>query len=278
MLDMTERFDVDIDDLDVQHISITKPRKTDDSLFGKMYQNTNDALSQLYVHLYNVEVVEHKKIKHLTKHYTILFVKIDRKTCRKFIKFDQHCINQVKANVSSWFAKALDENVIEEYYTTSVQLVNDDKDKHGGYVLKLKLQGQEEILKPGFYDLVISLKGVRFYKQRFIPEWELTTADLMERDFLNSLQSDEEESSWEAEMIEENIVPEPDIETLTMIHNDLSIRIHDFYNVISKKYEKYAEKKNVVEELLQKVKDLSVTDVMGVDALTAELDLLENAV
>jgi hypothetical protein len=144
--------------------------------------------------------------------------------------------------------------------------------------LKLKLQGQEEILKPGFYDLVICLKGVRFYKQRFIPEWELTTADLMERDFLNSLQSDEEESSWEAEMIEENIVPEPDIETLTMIHKDLSNRIHDFYDVLSKKYEKYANKKNVVEELLQKVKDLAVTDVIGVDALTAELDLLETSV
>jgi hypothetical protein len=241
-------LDIDIQTLNTKFIQINKPKKTEDSLFGKIsYDDTT-----LNLHLSNIEVVNHKKIKHLTKYYTVLFVKVKKPMCLRILELDNHCIQQVKDHISSWFSKALDENVIEEYYTSSIHL-----SKMNEYIFKLKLQGSDDIMENGKYDMVITLKGLRFYKQRFIPEWELVTIQPVENDFLNSIDTDDE--NWEDELIEENVIPEPDYEELALIKDNLERKIElkraeieGNYNRIHADLELVGDKLRNIDDLLSK--------------------------
>ena len=208
-----EAMDVDILSLELNKLLISKPRKTDDSLFGKISYDDG----QLNLHLSKVRVVKHKKIKHLTKFYTILHLGIHKSICKKMVEFDAHCIEQVQKNMDGWFAKALDENVIEEYYTSSINI-----SRNPGYTLKLKLQGDDDILPVNEnIDVVVGLKGLRFYKQRFIPEWEIVSVNSIDNDFLNSLESDSD-GYWDQD---EPVVPEPDDEQLNQIYENIRIKI-----------------------------------------------------
>lgn len=223
---MTDAIDVDIQNLNFENLTISKPKKTEDSLFGSMALDNN----RLNIHYYNVEVMKHTKIRHLTKYYTVLFLKVSKTICKKMLEFDSHCVDQVRDNISGWFAKALDENVIEEYYTNSVSIC-----KSNGFVLKLKLQGGDDILESGKYNLIVSLKGLRFYKQRFIPEWEIVGAERLEEDFLNSIVEDDDDVWKEEDTVEVESLPEPTEEEMFQIVDGLRERIsHDKNDLVSK--------------------------------------------
>lgn len=238
-------LDIDIQTLNTNFIQINKPKKTEDSLFGKVsYDDT-----VLNLHLSNIEVINHKKIKHLTKYYTVLFVKVKKPVCRRILELDNHCIQQVKDHISSWFSKALDENVIEEYYTSSIHL-----SKNNEYIFKLKLQGSDDIIENGRYDMVVTLKGLRFYKQRFIPEWELVTIQSVENDFLNSIDTDDE--NWEEELIEENVIPEPDFEELAGIRDNLVKKIQRRRDDIEENYNRVHAELEQIQDQLRRVADL----------------------
>lgn len=260
-------LDIDIQTLNTKFIQINKPKKTEDSLFGKItYDDTT-----LNLHLSNIEVINHKKIKHLTKYYTVLFVKVKKPMCLRILEFDNHCIQQVKDHISSWFSKALDENVIEEYYTSSIHL-----SKTNEYIFKLKLQGSDDIIENGKYDMVITLKGLRFYKQRFIPEWELVTIQPVENDFLNSIDTDDE--NWEDQLIEDNVIPEPDYEELALIKDNLEQQIvlkkndiEQIYNRIRAEMEETAEKLRHIDNLRSKLQNTNLSQSM-LDELNNEFE------
>jgi hypothetical protein len=259
---MNDTIDVDVMSLKLNNLEISKPKKTEDSLFGRMAYDSHN----LHLHLENVEVIKHKVVKHLSKYYTVLFLKVKKRMCKKMVEFDTQCIEQVKSNIGSWFAKALDENVIEEYYTSSVCV----SDK-AGFVVKLKLQGADDLLENGKYDIVASLKGVRFYKQRFIPEWEIISAKRLDEDFLNSIV--EEEDIWE-EHLEDDEPPEPDAEEICSIVNSLEHKlaietrtIEEQLAGLQNKLARYQELKGGLDEFCaEKVQRYSVLNTI-VDAL-----------
>lgn len=268
---MAEIVDCDVSSLELEKLLISKPKKTDDSLFGKISYDQH----QLNVHFYNSVVVKHKRIKHLTKFYTVLILKVPKKQCKAMVDFDNHCIEQVKSNIGGWFSKALDENVIEEYYTSSVILSKND-----GPLIKIKVQGCDDLLESTKYDLVISLKGLRFYKQRFIPEWEIVNLKQVEDDFINSIQSDEE-NTWEDELVEDNVVPEPDEETLNQISEAILNKLNDNINTVLHKQRRYEQKiestKQTISyfnDIINKVKN-NRFNLSILDEVSNELDELE---
>jgi protein-tyrosine phosphatase len=238
-----EMVSVELSSIDLDQISISKPKKTEDSLFG----NISCDAKQLNVRLYNTQVIQHKKVRHLSKSYTVLFLKVSKATCKHIVELDNHCIDHVKANFASWFAKSFDENIIEDYYTSSVLL-----SKTNGYVFKLKLQGDDDLLEPSKYDFVLGLKGLRFYKQRFIPEWEIVNIKPVENDFLNSIRSDSDDS-WEEDMIETESVPEPDAEEVRSITNALRARIQGRLDALTSEQAAVANKIEECVELLSKL-------------------------
>lgn len=199
--------DMDVQSIDMTHIVISRPRKTEDSLFGKIeYEGHN-----LRVFFYNAQVIKHKQIKHMSNFYTVLFLKLSRKAYKSMVEFDAHCTDQVKTNIPSWFTKGLDENVIEEYYTSSLAMSKTD-----GVLVKLKVQGAEELLEPGKYDLLMNLKGLRFYKQRFIPEWEIRGVKPIGGDFLNSIESDDD-GVWN----DDDEIPCPNSDEIVAMYDNL---------------------------------------------------------
>jgi hypothetical protein len=260
---MSDIIDTDIQSIDLKNIAIYKPRKTDDSLFGKICYNDK----QLNLHFTNLQVIKHKKIKHLTKYYTVLFLKVSKSICKSIIEFDNHCIDQVKSNIASWFSKALDENVIEEYYTSSIALSEKD-----GFYIKLKLQGTDDMLDCTKIDIVVALKGLRFYKQRFIPEWEIVNMKRIDDDFLNSIKSDEDDGEvWQDENILD--IPEPDEEELEDIYEELHNKLDDKFRIINKKYVKYASLVEEINCLLEKLKS-NKRDLGVLENISNEIDEL----
>jgi hypothetical protein len=250
---MVENFDVDITNFDtiLSGLTISKPRKTDDSLFGKITFEDKG----VNIHFNNLEVIRHKRIQHLNKFYSVLVLKVPKSMCKTFVDFDNHCINQVKKNIASWFSKALDENIIEEYYTSSVIVSKND-----GFLIKLKLYGIEDLLDTKQrYDMMVTLKGLRFYKQRFIPEWDMHFLKEIDTDFLNSLQVDDEnEDIWIDNDENDLFVPEPDIEEIKTMYNTLYEKIETKYKQVSKKNEKYQRLHLEIISLLDKLKSNSM--------------------
>jgi hypothetical protein len=264
---MSDIIETDMNSVNFKHIIISKPKKTDDSLFGKISYNDK----QLNLHFDNLQVIKHKKIKHLTKYYTVLFLKIPKSICKLMIEFDNHCIEQVKQNIAGWFTKALDENVIEEYYTSSVSL-----SEHDGFLMKLKLQGSdlEDMLDSTKLDLVVSLKGLRFYKQRFIPEWEIANLKRVDDDFLNSIKSDDEDIWQEDDIVEgEDDIPEPTEEELENIYETLYSKLDEKFHIINNKHIKYASLYEDINSLLEKLKS-NKRDLTILENISIEIDEL----
>ena len=258
----TEVIDADVQTLKLEKLTISKPRKTDDSLFGKISYDG----CQLNLHLNNVQVIKHKKIKHMSKFYTVLQLQVSRQICKKLVEFDAHCIEQVQTNTVAWFTKTLDENVIEEYYTSSVNI-----SKTSGFMFKLKLQGDDDILESNKLDIVIGLKGLRFYKQRFIPEWEIVSTTVIDSDFMNSLDSDSE-ACWEEDINNQNTFPEPDDEEFNQIFHQIRSKITDHVNRLSQDRDILSIKLEELDKLnaeLEKCKN-------SISALDRISDIVEN--
>jgi hypothetical protein len=210
-------MDINISQLETHGLAVHKPRKTDDSLLGKITYNEQD----LILYLDNVFITEHKKIKHKDSYYSILVLKANKRICKKLIEFDQQCITHVKQNVGGWFTKLLDENVIEEYYTSSVSL------DQNGFIIKLKIQSSDTILLKGKYDLKLMAKGLRFYKQRFIVEWDIAEYKQLDIDFINGFEDDISET-WELS----------DTDDITPSCDDLDEIYNNLFNILKSKSDK----------------------------------------
>jgi hypothetical protein len=207
-------MDCDIRDLHMGSLSIQKPKKHQESLFGRIVGDNGNAMSYYF---YNVQVVKHKRVSHHDGAYTVLYIKSSKEIIRKLVEFDDFCKEHVRLNASRWFAKSLDENVIDEYYMSSVLVSPSD-----GCLIKLKLRNVEDLLDVLRYDVLLSVRGLRFYKQRFVAEWELCGVKRLETDFVSSYDdgdSDEEEIFGGAAGVE---VTDEDLQAVT---TDLIVRV-----------------------------------------------------
>jgi len=219
-------MDCDIRDLHMGSLSIQKPKKHQDSLFGKFVGDDENSTSYYF---YNVHVIKHKRVSHHDGAYTVLYIKTPKDIIRKLVEFDDFCKDHVRMNASRWFAKSLDENVIDEYYMSSVVVSPSD-----GCLVKLKLRNVEELLEPMRYDVLLSIRGLRFYKQRFVAEWELCGVKRLETDFVSSYdEGDSDEDAIFGDIEGNNGVVEVNDEDLQGISADLVSRIESKIETIN---------------------------------------------
>jgi hypothetical protein len=101
--------------------------------------------------------------------------------CQKMSKYfdtlNEKIINIVRKNSNSWFNTSIDDDLIEEYYISTLQY-----DKKKGETLRLKIKNIEDIemstLTEGtMVNVVLTLKYIKFYKQKFFPEFELLSIE-----------------------------------------------------------------------------------------------------
>lgn len=194
-------MEIDIRDLDVSTLVIAKPKKQVESLFGKITHKDGKAAS---VFLYNALVVTVKEVgTDVEGGYTIAYASLPKAALTKIAEFDEYVKGHVRSNVSKWFTKSLDENVIDEYYVSSLSVLPSD-----GCVGRFKIINNGSALADARKcDLLLAIKGIRFFKQRFVAEWELRAVKRLPDDFVNSLLSDESE----AEEVDDDVLPSKDI-------------------------------------------------------------------
>ena len=192
--------EINITDLSASALTISKPKKMDNSLFAKAKYNN----AKLFVYVYNARVVSHK---FLAGHgYSTLQVKASQDVVKRFAEIDAHIVANVVANTGVWFNKGIDAGVIDEYYAPSVVVLG-----NSGTLVKIKLQSEIDQLADGCYDLLLCFKGVRFYKQRFVPEWELVAANMVEDGFFAG-----EDRASEEEEDDMDIVPREELHQIRL--------------------------------------------------------------
>ncbi len=250
-------MEVDIRDLSFSQVTISKPKKQDDSLFGKI---THGGETALKVYLYGVHSIRHKAVGE----YSVLYAKVPRKVLRALAEFDEHAKEHVRENAARWFTKSLDENVIDEYYMSSLVTLPAD-----GTVAKLKLVGdknassphQPNLLEPGRYDLLLRVKGLRFFKQRFVAEWELVAVKRLGDDLVSSF-LDDEDSSQEGELEEEGESAMPTEDDLAGISAHLQATIEARLAPLQNEVERLLKLRS---ELEQHTKSVAVLDRIAED-------------
>jgi hypothetical protein len=176
MYDTLDAYEINMKDLDVSAITISKPKKVDNSLFAKIKYKNN----KLLVYIYNANIVHHKVVHGYQ--YSIINAIVGQHLNAMFSELDAYVVDNVIENTNVWFNKGLEGGVVEEYYTPTVGIINRHSKTYG---IKINVQNGIDQLSNGCYDLLVCLTGVRFYKQRFVPEWELVAANLVEDNFLN---------------------------------------------------------------------------------------------
>jgi hypothetical protein len=182
MCDSLGAFEINMKDLNTSSVTISKPKKIDSSLFAKVKYNNN----KLFAYIYNANIVHHTFLAGYQ--YSIVHAMVAKDVTAKFVELDAHIMGNVINNAQVWFNKGLEAGVIEEYYTPTVGLVN-----KVGPGIKIRVQSGIDQLAKGCYDLLLHFKGIRFYKQRFVPEWELVAANMLEDNFLNQEIVDDED-------------------------------------------------------------------------------------
>lgn len=234
---------MDILDISVTSININKPRKQQESLFGKIFYQESEPL---YAYFYNVRFLKQKHVRHHEGSYQIFYVKGNSSQTQKLAELDEFCKEHVKDNAARWFSKGLDENIIDEYYTSSLILSPAD-----GLVMKLKVTGTLETFDDGRYDLLLRMKGLRFYKQRFIPEWELSAAKHVQGNFLDTLidDSDNPYDDTEVEVVGED---------MHAICNELLHKIKDKLKIINSQIEQSLAEKQRLENGVKNLEDASI--------------------
>lgn len=250
-------MDTDIRDLHTGSLTIQKPKKHQESLFGKIVSGEDNNISLFF---YNVRIVKHKRVSHHDGAYTVLYLKVSKDILRKIIEFDDFCKEHVRMNATRWFSKSLDENVIDEYYMSSIVMSPID-----GCLVKLKLKNADELLKLMRYDVLLGIRGLRFYKQRFVAEWEICSVKLLENDFVGSFADDEDQYSCDGVDVA--------TEDLEAVANDLLSRIVAEMRLIENKIKPMEEKLQNLDALHKQLSNPCVLKtVTMLDNIAEELE------
>lgn len=143
--------------------------------------------------------------------------------CKKMSQYmdelNERIMDIVRENSGSWFNSTIDDELIEEYYISTLQY-----DKKRGETLRLKVKNIDEIetdIVQTSCSIELVLKYLKFYKQKFFPEFEvitLTPSSTQDALFCSDSEHDEKDSNFDDDDDEE--VPKPTYEEVQTIKND----------------------------------------------------------
>jgi flagellar biosynthesis/type III secretory pathway chaperone len=89
---------------------------------------------------------------------------------------NQNILNIVKSNCSSWFNTNMSSDLIDDYYTNTLVY-----DKTHGDLIKIKIIGDKELssdLIGSTLNLELAAEHLRFYKQKFVLETSIVSAEV----------------------------------------------------------------------------------------------------
>lgn len=119
---------------------------------------------------------------------TIILKCKDKEITKYMDDFNQKILTIVTDNSSSWFNANIDSDLIEEYYISTLQY-----DKKRGETIRLKLRNIEDAkYVDKNVSIALSLKNLKFFKQKFYPEFQIEVVEEIENHHNLEMYSDDE--------------------------------------------------------------------------------------
>jgi hypothetical protein len=105
----------------------------------------------------------------------------------------------VKENCGSWFKSSLSDELIEDYFTSNIIY-----DKEMGQVIRFKCLNDISDLEQNVYvNVEMTLKKIRFFKQKFVIEWDIEEIEVMDQCAIIDLNEIEELEDIPVPLVEE---------------------------------------------------------------------------
>ncbi len=184
-----------------------------------------------------------------------LILKCKDKATTKFLDdFNHKILDIVIKKSSSWFNTSIDADLIEEYYISTLQY-----DKQRGETIRLKVKNIDDIEEAkdfgGNISIVLSLKYLKFFKQKFYPEFQVEVIETLENNESNiEMYSDDEFCEYEEDPVpsydEVMLIKEECIKTLRNQCDELTeklCQIEKKYNETFDKLTKLGNSENIKE-------------------------------
>lgn len=155
-------------------MKIQKPKRDVNGTYhGLIFKNSKKELVSLHIKNACLEDIK----EHASDFY--LFIK-HKNVAKEIYDINNDVITCVKENCASWFKTNLSDDLIEEYFTSNIIY-----DKNRGQVIKFKCINDLSELQScangkTCAHITINLIAIRFYKQKFVVEWEVEEIDIVE--------------------------------------------------------------------------------------------------
>ena len=229
-------YKICINRITMSKIKILKPKRNANGTYeGEIYKNHNKDLLTLKV--------DDARIVSVKKHHDDFYLYIKHKTVAKDIcDINSEIIATVKNNCKSWFKNTLSDDLIEDYFTSNIIY-----DKTLGQVIKFKcLNDISELQKDMIANISFTLKTIRFYKQKFVIEWDVDEVEISDSICLLEMGDD-------ADADEEDI-PEPLVEDILSIKEHYMSIANDGLERLRQEKAILQDKENSLMRLIEKIK------------------------
>lgn len=181
-------------------------------------------------------VITFNKAKLITLRETSSTVIIKCKEMSKYMDdLNDKIIDTVRDNSGAWFNSTIDDELIEEYYISTLQY-----DKKRGETIRLKVKNIDELdkdLLDTTGSLTVCLKYLKFYKQKFFPEFDIMSfnphkesSDVNNIPMFGSDSEDEDGADFDEEAEEE--IPKPSFEEIQVMKSEMLNKFYAKYDIL----------------------------------------------
>lgn len=191
----------------------------------------------------------------------------DKSITRYMDDLNDKILTIVKEHSSLWFNTRIDDDLIDEYYISTLQY-----DKRQGETIRLKVKNLDEIEEAKDFDsssdvrIVVTLKGLKFFKQKFYPEFQIDLVEVLENETCDPMFNDEDH--LDELFVDEDEHPLPSFEevmtmkeeclrSLKKTCDELAEKLRDIELLYNERFEKLTslsncERMNEIIELCEK--------------------------
>lgn len=221
-------------------MKILKPKRSSNGTYESLiYKNNKKDIITLKIH--KAFIID---IKQTNDHDYYLTLK-QKSIAKDICIINEKIISYVKDNCGSWFKNNLSDDLIEDYFTSNIMY-----DKERGQLIRFKCTNDISILSTNTYvDITLYIKLIRFYKQKFVVEWEVHEIEVDDKSDKLLIQSDIEDPD-DSDDIDD--IPYPDDEELNKSMTETKTRYINLLNheqlSIQKQISDLIEKKNILDQ------------------------------
>jgi hypothetical protein len=174
-------------------------------------------------------------------------------------------IDVVKQNSSNWFSTSIDNELIDEYYISTLQY-----DKKRGETIRIKVRNIDEVVDKqlsGHVKFTLVLKYLKFYKQKFFAEFNIEGIEAVELiQPCNDVFLDDDCEDYQEYAL-------PSYEEIQTIRMDCLQKLYNSRNKILEQMEKYQAQSQILDEAIENLE--IQTDLNRITELCEEYQMMQ---